>query len=191
MARRQSTDRLLAQAQRAIEQDQIESARVLLEAAARQDAADPRPWLLLAGIAPSARERRAFLAQADRLKAAPAPPAAPLRAVTAAAVAPATVSYPAPLDTKPGGSTLARTGLIIAVVMALAFGGYLFSRSSVGEALVQDLAGQTVAGQSMTIGETADGFAVAEVAPSTQRGATHAHAVGQFGGRCRRCVYSD
>ena len=60
-------DRLIAAARQAIEQGRPAEARPLLERAARQDAHDPRPWLLLAGIAATPRERRAYLAQARRL----------------------------------------------------------------------------------------------------------------------------
>ena len=87
-------DRLIADARQAIEQGRPAEARPLLERAARQDARDPRPWLLLAGIAATPRERRAYLAQARRLDAPPAagsrpakaaspppPPAAPRRAL--------------------------------------------------------------------------------------------------------------
>ncbi|MEZ4515420.1 MAG: L,D-transpeptidase family protein [Chloroflexota bacterium] len=149
MARRQSTDRLLTQAQTAIEQGRLENARVLLEAAARQDAADPRPWLLLAGIAGSARERRAFLTQAERLKpGAGSLPPAPLQPVVASGAAavplPQTISYPAPTQSGRTGGILARTGLIIAFVLALAAGVYLFAQSPVGSALVQDVTGQMV-----------------------------------------------
>ena len=56
-------DRLIADARQAIEQGRPADARPLLERAARQDAHDPRPWLLLAGIAATPRERRAYLAQ--------------------------------------------------------------------------------------------------------------------------------
>ena len=45
-------DRLIAEARRAIEQDRPADARPLLERAVRQDAGDPRPWLVLGGIAP-------------------------------------------------------------------------------------------------------------------------------------------
>jgi lipoprotein-anchoring transpeptidase ErfK/SrfK len=62
-------DRLIADARQAIEQSRPGDARPLLERAARQDARDPRPWLLLAGIAATPRERRAYLAQARRLDA--------------------------------------------------------------------------------------------------------------------------
>jgi len=62
-------DRLIADARQAIEQDRPADARPLLERAARQDTRDPRPWLLLAGIAATPRERRAYLAQARRLDA--------------------------------------------------------------------------------------------------------------------------
>jgi lipoprotein-anchoring transpeptidase ErfK/SrfK len=149
MAGRRSTDRILAQAQRAIEQDQLENARVLLEAAARQDAADARPWLLLAGIATSARERRSFLAQADRLKTAPPAPAplpgGPVRVVAQPVpLAPATVAYPAPTAARSRGA-LGRAGLIVAVLLALVAGGYLFSQTPTGQSLLRGIFEQPVA----------------------------------------------
>jgi len=69
-----TNDRLISQARQAIESGHAGAARPLLEKAARQDARDPRPWLLLAGIAATPRERRAYLAQARRLEAPPARP---------------------------------------------------------------------------------------------------------------------
>ena len=146
MAKRQSTDRLLTEAQRAIEGQQPDHARVLLEAAARLDKNDARPWLLLAGIASSARERDAFLAQADRLRANPLPPA-PLRAT----VRPtpnawqATVSYPLPGRRNRSGNSFSRAGLIVALLVALLAGAYLFAQTPVGEALVESVRGQTAA----------------------------------------------
>lgn len=153
MPKRQSTDRLLAQAQRAIEHDQLENARVLLEAAARQDVADARPWLLLAGIATSARERRAFLAQADRLKAAPSPLApaplpGPVRATAAATAVPASIAYAAPRPV--GRSSVLRTGLLVALALALALSIYLVSQSPAGQALVVGITGGSPA-QSETV----------------------------------------
>ena len=64
-----STDQLIAAARQAIEADRPAEARPLLERAAHQDSNDPRPWLLLAGIAATPRERRVYLAEARRLDA--------------------------------------------------------------------------------------------------------------------------
>ena len=58
---------LLAQAQKAIDSGQKEHARQLLQQAARQDPADYRPWLYLAGIATSPVASRAFLDRAAAL----------------------------------------------------------------------------------------------------------------------------
>ncbi len=62
-----ANDLLIAAARRAIENDRPAEARPLLERAAHQDSHDPRPWLLLAGIAATPRERRVYLAEARRL----------------------------------------------------------------------------------------------------------------------------
>lgn len=66
-------DKLISDARRAIETDQPAVARPLLREAARRAPDDPRPWLLLAGVAETPRERRTYLAQARRLDAT-APP---------------------------------------------------------------------------------------------------------------------
>jgi len=68
-------DQTIAKARRAIENDQTEDARLMLQGAARYAPDDPRPWLLMAGIAGSPREQRIFLDQARRLDAQPSPPA--------------------------------------------------------------------------------------------------------------------
>lgn len=114
---------------------------MLLEAAARQDAADARPWLMLASIAATPRERRAFMAQAERLKAAPAP-LQPQRGRPAMAAVPATMTYPVPGPSARGGSSWVRAGLIVALALAIALGGFLLSQTSVGQALVQDMVAQ-------------------------------------------------
>lgn len=84
-----SNDPLIAAARRAIEAGHPAEARPLLERAAHQNSDDPRPWLLLAGIAATPRERRVYLAQARRLDelagrgrpaAMPAPAVAPVAA---------------------------------------------------------------------------------------------------------------
>jgi lipoprotein-anchoring transpeptidase ErfK/SrfK len=100
MKRTSPSERLLAEARRAIERKQFDDARGMLEAAIKYDGSDPRPWLMLAGIAPSPRERRAFLAQAGRLQAA-SPSAgtpsayAPAAAPTLAAGTPPARRWPA------------------------------------------------------------------------------------------------
>lgn len=70
-----TNDRLISEARQAVEAGRAAEARPLLERAARQDDRDPRPWLLLAGIAATPRERRAYLAQARRLDTSTARPA--------------------------------------------------------------------------------------------------------------------
>lgn len=150
MSKRQSTDRLLSEAQQALERQRPDQARVLLEAAVRLDKTDARPWLMLAAVAGSARERDAFLAQADRLRTTPLPPAplhaaVPLRAapVQPAANGPATISYPAPRRAARGGNPLSRVGLVVALLVVMLAGAYLFTRTPVGEALVLSMTGQT------------------------------------------------
>ena len=120
-------DRLIAEARRAIEQDRPADARPLLERAVRQDAGDPRPWLLLAGIATTPRERRAYLAQARRLDANTAvhrPTAAP---PPTAAPRPRRALWP-----------LAALALLLAAAALLAF-------HPTGRALLQDLTGRVAA----------------------------------------------
>lgn len=74
-----SIDPLISEARRAIETDRAEAARTMLRRAAHQAPDDSRPWLLLAGVAESPRERRAYLAQAHRLdEAARQQPTAPV-----------------------------------------------------------------------------------------------------------------
>ena len=120
-------DRLIAEARRAIEQDRPADARPLLERAVRQDAGDPRPWLLLAGIATTPRERRAYLAQARRLDANTAvhrPTAAP---PPTAAPRPRRALWP-----------LAALALLLAAAALLAF-------HPTGRALLQDLTSRVAA----------------------------------------------
>jgi lipoprotein-anchoring transpeptidase ErfK/SrfK len=74
-------DKTINRARQAIEAGRPAEAIPLLKDAAHQAPDDPRPWLLLAGLAPTQRERRLYLAQARRLDAAAraqsTPPAAP------------------------------------------------------------------------------------------------------------------
>ncbi len=58
---------LLAQARKAIKTGRKEHARQLLHQAARQDPADYRPWLYLAGLSPSPVASRAYLDRAAAL----------------------------------------------------------------------------------------------------------------------------
>ena len=76
-----SIDKLISEARQAIEAERIDDARPLLRQAALNAPDDPRPWLLLAGVAETPRERRAYLAQAHRLDTAAR--AAPARATAA------------------------------------------------------------------------------------------------------------
>ncbi len=113
-----TNDRLIAEARQAIEQGRPQEARPLLERAARQDTRDPRPWLLLAGLAATPRERRAYLAQAKRLDVAAgrAAPAATRAAPTAAPPSPS-----ARRDRRPLWAGLALLLLLLAAGSALAF----------------------------------------------------------------------
>ncbi len=64
-----SIDKLIADARRAIEDGRPDAAQPILREAAHRAPEDPRPWLLLAGVAETPRERRTYLAQARRLDA--------------------------------------------------------------------------------------------------------------------------
>jgi lipoprotein-anchoring transpeptidase ErfK/SrfK len=79
-----SIDKIINQARKAIEADRPAEAIPLLREAARRAPQDPRPWLLLAGVAETQRERRVYLAQARRLDAAANVRSAPATAPTAA-----------------------------------------------------------------------------------------------------------
>ncbi len=124
--KRSSTDRLIGEAQEAIEKNRPDQARVLLEAAARQDSGDPRPWLMLAGIAPTPRERRTFLAQAERVRAAN--PSAPINRPSAA-----------PAAARP---SMTRGALLVAVLAVFVLSGLFITRHPAGNALVQGVAAQ-------------------------------------------------
>ncbi|HRO25594.1 MAG TPA: hypothetical protein PLR07_15005, partial [Promineifilum sp.] len=93
-----SIDRLIGEARQAIEAEREDKARPILREAARRAPDDPRPWLLLAGVAETPRERRTYLAQARRLdeKAGAAPMARPAPGGyrAAAATTPAPVAPP-------------------------------------------------------------------------------------------------
>lgn len=84
------SERLITAARKAIEADRPDEARPLLREAAHRAPDDPRPWLLMAGIAGTPRERRAYLAQARRLDAK-----------TASPVAVATRAQPATVNRRP------------------------------------------------------------------------------------------
>lgn len=64
-----SIDKLITDARRAIEDGRPDAAQPMLREAAHRAPDDPRPWLLLAGVAETPRERRTYLAQARRLDA--------------------------------------------------------------------------------------------------------------------------
>lgn len=124
--KRTSTDRLLGEAQRALESGRPDQARILLEAAARQDKADPRPWLMLAGIATSARERRAFLHEADRLRE----------------VSPSAVGQAAPVLARGRSPWLMRSALVVVLVAVFLLSGLFVTRHPTGNAWVQGVAAQ-------------------------------------------------
>jgi lipoprotein-anchoring transpeptidase ErfK/SrfK len=150
-------DRLIADARQAIEQGRPGDARPLLERAARQDGRDPRPWLLLAGIAATPRERRAYLAQARRLDTnAPA-----------AAHRPAAAAPPPPPAARPRRALwpLVALALLLAAAALPAF-------HPAGRALVRQLTGRAAAqtgGEATAVAEApvASPFASPVVSPTT------------------------
>ena len=124
-------DRLISDARQAIEAGRVTEARPLLEQAARQDGRDPRPWLLLAGIATTPRERRAYLAQARRLDTATARPMPAAR--------PAAAVPPPPVPRRRLGVGLA------ALLLLLLLGGAALALHPAGQALLGDMAGRVQA----------------------------------------------
>lgn len=129
--KRSSTDRLIAKAQDAINSGRVEEARVLLEAAARQESDDPRVWFMLAGISRSARERRALLAQAERVKPASTVPAAGA----------ATAFFPATSPDRLNSNWTrfaVRGGIVLLLVSVLTLSALFVQRGPAGNALVPD-----------------------------------------------------
>lgn len=122
-------DPKIAEARRAIEADRLDNARSLLRDAARQAPEDPRPWLLLAGIAATPRERRAYLDQARRLEAQPAPPAG-------ATASPRRRRRTSTRPPRPLGWALALLAVLLLVV------GAAFTINPDGRAMVNDMAGR-------------------------------------------------
>ncbi|HOU39778.1 MAG TPA: L,D-transpeptidase family protein [Promineifilum sp.] len=143
-----STDHLIAAARQAIEANRPAEARPLLERAAHQDSGDPRPWLLLAGIAATPRERRVYLAQARRLDALAGrsrPPAMPA---------------PQPRRASRRGLWLGGLALLLAGALLLAF-------HPVGRALLGRMAGGVSALTNGAPEPTADAAASVAVATAT------------------------
>ncbi len=126
-----SIDRLIGEARQAIEAEREDKARPILREAARRAPDDPRPWLLLAGVAETPRERRTYLAQARRLdeKAGAVPMArtAPGSYRAAAAATSAPVAPPERRRRPPAtpgrlmrrGMALAALVLLLALVAAM------------------------------------------------------------------------
>lgn len=124
----EARDRLIAQARAAIEAERPEEARVALESAIRLGDNDPRPWLLLAGIAPNIRARKAYLAQADRVKASAVPVSEP----RAAAVVPARRT-----------SNNRRAAVVLVFLALMIAAGLAFARQPQARALLAELVRQT------------------------------------------------
>ena len=123
-----SIDKLINDARKAIEAERIAAARPMLREAARLAPDDPRPWLLLAGVAETPRERRTYLAQARRLDEkggleAPARPApvAPVIARPRPAAPPDhhPKSPPTPSQLIRRGMALAALVLLVALAAAM------------------------------------------------------------------------
>ena len=116
-----SIDKLINEARQAIEAEREAAARPMLREAARLAPDDPRPWLLLAGVAETPRERRTYLAQARRLdeKAGQSFPARP---ATGAPVPAPTKSVPPPERRRRQPATpgrLMRKGMALAALVLL------------------------------------------------------------------------
>lgn len=128
-------DKLINDARRAIEAGRADEARPLLRQAAHLAPGDPRPWLLLAGVADTARERRAFLDQAHRLdpNIRPAPAAAP----------PPTQRRRAARKSRPGV-------WLAALVVLLMVAGAAFTIHPGGRTLLGDVVGRVSALAGMT-----------------------------------------
>ena len=129
-------DRLIAAARQAIEQGRPAEARPLLERAARQDAHDPRPWLLLAGIAATPRERRAYLAQARRLDTP--------TAVRPSPALPQAAPHAAPPPPPAAASRRALWG-VVALLALLLLAGALLALHPAGRALLGQITGRAAA----------------------------------------------
>ncbi len=127
-----SVDRLIAEARKAIEAERMDEARPLLKEAARQAPHDPRPWLLLAGVADSARERRSLLAQARRLDA-------DSRTTPVAGVAARRLPRDMARAGRPAWVGVAVVALLLLVV------GSAFALHPGGRAILDDVAGRVAA----------------------------------------------
>ncbi len=123
-----SNDRLIADARQAIEAGRPADARPLLEQAARRDTRDPRPWLLLAGIAATPRERRAYLSEARRLDAAGRAPAGRM-----------------PVPSAPPPAARRRWAVPVVAALVLLLLGATALALPAGRALLRDLAGRVTA----------------------------------------------
>lgn len=128
-----SIDRLIAEARQAIEAERLDVARPILKEAAHLAPDDPRPWLLLAGVAESARERRALLAQAHRLDASG------VRAVPAVGATARRVPRDVPKAGRP-----AWVGAAVVLLLLLAVGS-AFALHPGGRAILDDVAGRVSA----------------------------------------------
>ncbi len=151
-----TNDRLINEARRAIESGHAGAARPLLEKAARQDTRDPRPWLLLAGIAATPRERRAYLAQARRLEAPAARRPEP---------APRATTPPPPPPARPDRRPL-WVGLGVLLLLLLA-GSAALAFLPAGQGLLGDMAERVSALTGAEPVATPAATAVAAAPPTT------------------------
>lgn len=129
-----SIDKLISEARQAIETERVADARPLLREAARLAPHDPRPWLLLAGVAETPRERRTYLAQARRLDGA---------AAVAATSRPAASTRRTRRETARSGRPL-WSGLAV-VVLLLLIAGTAFAFHPSGRAILGSVAGRVSA----------------------------------------------
>jgi hypothetical protein len=127
-------ERTVTAARQAIEEGRTAEARHLLEQAIRVDDQDPRPWLLLAGIAATPRERRVMLAQAKRLDTGAA---IPVRSVPAGRATSSRRRV-----RRQAGNRSAGMWLLILLLLAGMVGVAGFHPS--GRALVEDLTGRAL-----------------------------------------------
>jgi lipoprotein-anchoring transpeptidase ErfK/SrfK len=159
-----SINKLITDARRAIEAGRPDDARPLLRQAAHLAPQDSRPWLLLAGIAESSRERRAYLAQARRLDAQSQPAAPPVAAP--------------PRRPRPARQPRRSLWIGAVLLLLLLIGGAVTAFTPAGRSLLGSVAGRVSAlagvGGVATLAPTA---AVPSTEPAVAAGASPTAAV--------------
>jgi lipoprotein-anchoring transpeptidase ErfK/SrfK len=126
-----SIDKTIQQARTAIEAGRPAEAAPLLREAAQRAPQDPRPWLLLAGLAETQRERRVYLAQARRLDTAKAQRA------------PAAKTQISPTPSLRRGRS--RWGIVALALLLLGLAGAALAFHPAGQALWGQMADRVVA----------------------------------------------